>query len=451
MRVSCLLGLLLMLCAARESTARTISFAGLTWDVRSGSGAPGNGCWSDDPASVWIDDSGYLHLKIRKLPDGRWCQAQVKAQSYADYGDHLFYTNSRIDQLGPTTVLGLYLYEDDYHEIDIEVTRAFGSSDRLWYAVQPYFDGAPRSTYHAPLSLNGAAFASYSSHHFTWADDRSVEFGSWHGQCSAAPCGGEIATWRYEGPNTPDNSWLLRPNINLWIRGEEPTSPQEVIVGRYRGPQVPRPTVDTGVVTGVAATGATLAGSVNPNRWSSTGWFEYGTTTSYPFTTESSRQSVGDGTAPASIEKAITGLGCGTLYHFRAVGRNVAGSGYGSDGTFTTSPCPAPVATTAAATGIGETSATLNGVVRPNGAATTTAFEYGLTTAYGNSIPAQTVSGSSEKPISASVSRLSCDTTYHFRARASHPGGTSRGTDATFTTGACSGPPPRWRPVRPGQ
>lgn len=439
-----------MLCAVSASAARTISFAGLTWNVRSGTGAPGNGCWSDDSASVWVDESGFLHLKIRRLSDGRWCQAQVTAQSFADYGDHLFYTNSRVDLLGSTTVLGLYLYEDDYHEIDIEITRAFGSSDRLWYAVQPYFDGAPRSTWHAPLSLNGSEFSSYSSHHFTWSADRSVAFGSWHGQCPTAPCGGEIAKWSYQGPNTPEHGWLLRPNINLWIKGDPPSTEQEVIVGRYRGPQVPRPLVTTGVASEVTSIGARLAGTVNPNGWSSSGWFEYGTSTSYPSTTEGSRESLGDGTAAASIEKAITGLGCGTLYHFRAVGRNVAGRGYGPDGTFTTAPCPAPVATTGAATRVEESSATLSGRVKPNGASTATAFEYGPTTAYGSSVAAQTVSGSSEKAISTTVSRLRCGTEYHFRVRASHPGGTSYGADASFTTGACSGTPPRWRPVRPG-
>jgi len=447
--VSLLLAGALALCCAEDVAARTISFSGLTWDVRSGTGAPGNGCWSDDPASVWVDESGYLHLKIRQLADGRWCQAEVTAQSYADYGDHLFWTNSRIDQLGDTIVLGLFLYADDHHEIDVEVTRAFGSANNLHYVVQPYYSGAPRSSYDAPLVLSGPALDSYSSHHFTWSGDGSLAFGSWHGHCATAPCGSEIASWSYTGPNTPPHGELLRPNMNLWIRGAAPSAPQEVIVGRYKGAQVPTPAVSTGAAGALGATSATLAATVNPNGWSSFGWFEYGTA-SYGSTTEGSRQPVGEGTAAAPIAKTITGLHCGTTYHFRGVASNVAGSAWGADATFRTVECPAPVATTSAASQVSQSSATLGGTVNPNGASTATGFEFGVTPSYGLFVSGQTLSGTTAQPVSAIASPLRCGTTYHFRMRASHPGGTSYGPDATFTTVPCNGATPRWRPVRRG-
>jgi hypothetical protein len=43
-----------------------------------------------------------------------------------------------------------------------------------------------------------------------------------------------------------------------------------------------------------------------------------------------------------------------------------------------------PVATTLAATSVGQTNATLNGTVNPNGATAAAYFQYGLTTNYGN-------------------------------------------------------------------
>ena len=66
-----------------------------------------------------------------------------------------------------------------------------------------------------------------------------------------------------------------------------------------------------------------------------------------------------------------------------------------------TVPIPGtPTAITGAATGVGSTSATLNGTVNANGSSTTVVFEYGLDTFYGNTWPADQspVSGSKVAP-----------------------------------------------------
>jgi uncharacterized repeat protein (TIGR01451 family) len=103
-----------------------------------------------------------------------------------------------------------------------------------------------------------------------------------------------------------------------------------------------------------------------------------------------------------------------------------------------TSQAP-PSVTTQAATSIGPTSAMLNASVNPNGASTTGFFQYGLTTSYGSSTPAQALgSGSSATPLVAPVSGLTCGTTYHFRAVAANSGGTTNGSNRSFTTSTCS-------------
>lgn len=445
-----LVGLALALLATHSAYARTISFAGLVWEVRSGNGAPGNGCWSDDEQSVWVDESGYLHLRVRQLPDGRWCQAEVRARSYADYGNHLFWTNSRLDLLGPTTVFGMFLYADDYNEIDIETTRAFDPDYNLLYVVQPRSASAPSSSYRTTFSLNGVDGRTYSSHRFTWSGDDTVKFASWHGHCLEPPCGSVIASWSYDGRNTPSNTDLLQPRINLWIRGDDPPSPQEVIVETYRGAMIPRPTTTTSLESAVTTTGATLGGFVDPNGWSTTAWFEYGTSTDYESSTRASRESLGSGTDPKPVSHAISGLQCGTTYHFRAVGTNVAGTSYGDDRTFDTVAC-APVVSTGSATPVGPTSATLNATVSPNGATTTVVFEYGLTPAYGSIAHSRTITGSTEESLATVVAPLQCDTTYHFRAVATNEGGTTLGENRTFRTASCDDTPPRRHPVRSGR
>jgi hypothetical protein len=199
------------------------------------------------------------------------------------------------------------------------------------------------------------------------------------------------------------------------------------------------PTVTTGAASGTGQTAATLNGTVNPNGKSATGFFQYGATASYGTTTGS--QALGSGTSAVAVSAALSGLPCGTLYHFRAAGNNTDGAGLGSDRTFTTSACPPPppAVTTNAAINVAQSSATLKGTVNPNGTATSVSFEYGTTTSYGGTTALQAIgSGSSAVAVSQAVSGLMCNSPYHFRAVATTAFATTRGLDQTFTTTACT-------------
>jgi hypothetical protein len=79
--------------------------------------------------------------------------------------------------------------------------------------------------------------------------------------------------------------------------------------------------------------------------------------------------------------------------------------------------------------------AVLGGSIKPRDLETTYVFEYGLTKAYGAQTPSASAGSShSEVPISAEVSGLQGETTYHFRIVASNSKGTVRGPDKSFTT-----------------
>ena len=119
----------------------------------------------------------------------------------------------------------------------------------------------------------------------------------------------------------------------------------------------------------------------------------------------------------------------------------VGGAGAGGKVTISYATAPtAPTVTTNAATALTASGATLNGTVSSNGADTAVSFEYGLDTAYGNSIAATppTVLGTttSATPVSAAVTGLACNTLYHFRV-IGNGAGTTNGNDLTFTTSAC--------------
>jgi DNA-binding beta-propeller fold protein YncE len=97
--------------------------------------------------------------------------------------------------------------------------------------------------------------------------------------------------------------------------------------------------------------------------------------------------------------------------------------------------------TTDLATDVASFSATLNGAFAPDGLPTTIYFQYGTTTGYGFTTPVQTLTGNNFQTVSANISSLSANTIYHFRMVAHNTGGTSYGSDKTFTTLSGTGVP----------
>jgi hypothetical protein len=198
------------------------------------------------------------------------------------------------------------------------------------------------------------------------------------------------------------------------------------------------PVVTTRSANGLSPAAATLNGTVNPNGVSTTAYFQYGTDASYGATT--APQSMGSTTSDTPLSMAVSGLSCGTTYHFRAVGTNAGASGNGSDMTFTTAGCPQrPAAVTNTATRIGQESATFAGSVKPNGIGTSAVFQYGTTTEYGNLTASLAIgSGGAAIAVSQAVFGLTCNTLYHYRIAAASASGTSFGDDRTLTTGSCT-------------
>jgi plastocyanin len=93
------------------------------------------------------------------------------------------------------------------------------------------------------------------------------------------------------------------------------------------------PVVTTNPATSVTASSATLHGSLDPHGLTTTVHFQYGTTTSYGHTTATQTQT---GNTYRNIAANIGSLTAHTIYHFRIVAINNAGTRTGSDRTFTT-------------------------------------------------------------------------------------------------------------------
>ena len=194
------------------------------------------------------------------------------------------------------------------------------------------------------------------------------------------------------------------------------------------------PTVVTTAATPLTSTTAQLNGTVNPNGVNATVTIEWGLTTAYGNTVSATPGTVTGSTANP-VMTSISGLTPYTTYHYRVVAANFNETTYGNDMTFITSAIPSTVVTLPASN-IVVSSATLNGTVNANYAPTNVSFQWGLTTAYGNTVAATptTVTGSTTTAVSAGITSLTFGTIYHFRCVGTGPGGTIYGTDIQFSS-----------------
>ena len=194
------------------------------------------------------------------------------------------------------------------------------------------------------------------------------------------------------------------------------------------------PSATTGSASNVTQTGATVAGTVDPQGMATTYRFEYGTSTAYGLQTAESDAGSGTGAVDAAAD--LSGLTTDTTYHYRVVATNAAGVARGADHTLKTAAAPGPPgASTGAVRNVATAGARLTASVDPNGRATTYHFEYGTSTSYGKrTADASAGSGQSARSVSAAIAGLSANTRYHYRVVASNDAGVARGRDRSFTT-----------------
>lgn len=202
---------------------RVISFAGYQWKVKSSKGgtmAPGNNYFSDSPENVWVDGEGRLHLRITHK-NGKWYCAQVNMMRSYGYGKYTFIVNSGVDELNKQVVGGMYTYQNDSAEIDIEFSKwSLDSNRNSQFVTQPGSIPANKRRY--DLDLAGRP----STHSFRWQPGR-IDFESYRGVAAKPAVADIIQQWTYTGRYVPvDADETVR--INLWLfRGLPPSDEKE--------------------------------------------------------------------------------------------------------------------------------------------------------------------------------------------------------------------------------
>jgi|GEM_PF-440104 len=213
----------------------------------------------------------------------------------------------------------------------------------------------------------------------------------------------------------------------------------------------PRPWPSSEEVLSVDSDSAHLSGAVTPKGSGVSYRFEY-----EPFAPEGGGapddicnyslhtewKSVEAGSKPVAVDAWVESLEPSYVYCYRLVASGPAGETKGKPQRFITDTIP-PVVTTVAATNVMTSRATLQGKIASLNDAVDYYFEYGTTTSYGKktilrSLSVYSVSTNPMYPteVSAAVTNLSPNTTYHYRFVGSNGGGTTYGADKTLTTNA---------------
>jgi hypothetical protein len=212
----------------------TINFAGYTWDVRTSSEleSPGPNKWSASTDSVWVDNNGNLHMKIRKVGN-TWYSSEVDMQKSLGYGRYVFMTESDVDKYDKNIVAAVFLYsfEDDNPELDIEYGNWGGETiDNALFTAQPV---TSESQYSFNISsVNG----NYFSNIIDWNSNRVI-FQVIDGHYIYPPSQDFVEReWTYTGPHNPKTTDGQIAIINFWLyNGVAPSNGQdaELIISNF--------------------------------------------------------------------------------------------------------------------------------------------------------------------------------------------------------------------------
>jgi hypothetical protein len=192
---------------ASAAAHRTLLFSGYTWSVKSSAGRVGPGPNYFSKKNAWVDSLGRLHLAITKVRR-HWVVGEVVNTRSLGSGTYTWVLDSRVDNLDPNMVLGLFTYDSlssafNNREIDIEASRWGNASDPTdaQFVVQPYAaDGNLTRITQGPWVP--ATFS------FSWTATG----------LSFSAQGASPASWTYAGPNRPPAGGE-QADMNFWLNG----------------------------------------------------------------------------------------------------------------------------------------------------------------------------------------------------------------------------------------
>jgi hypothetical protein len=207
---------------------RILNFSGYEWTTSSGPIFRAGSRNYFDPANVWTDEKGALHLRISGSP-GKWNAAEVKLTRSLGYGTYRFEVRD-VSRLEPSAVLTLVTWngvgsEQNRRELDVELSRwGYIDNDNAHYVVQPYYVPANIVRFRVP----GGIF----THSFRW-EPGQVTFSTTAGpgnSRSARPIDQHVFTSGVPSPGSES----VRISLYVFNQGQIPLKNEnEIIVDKF--------------------------------------------------------------------------------------------------------------------------------------------------------------------------------------------------------------------------
>ena len=133
---------------------KVLNFSGYEWRATAGPVFHAGSRNFFDPANVWTDERGALHLRIAGSP-GKWSAADLELRRSLGYGTYRFHVGD-VSHLEPSALLTLVTWdgvgtESDRHELDVELGRwGYVDNTNLNFVVQPYYIPANYVAFRVP-------------------------------------------------------------------------------------------------------------------------------------------------------------------------------------------------------------------------------------------------------------------------------------------------------------
>jgi hypothetical protein len=143
----------------QRSPGKTLSFSGYEWEVRQTVSDAGGSRNVYDPANAWVDNSGFLHLRIGRDGSG-WTSGEVNLTRSLGYGSYRFVIRD-IALLEPAEILAISTWDDSgpAREMNIEIGRwGEPGTKNVQYVVQPYYVPANVVRFLAPPGIHTFSF-----------------------------------------------------------------------------------------------------------------------------------------------------------------------------------------------------------------------------------------------------------------------------------------------------
>ena len=217
------------------------NWKGHQWAITTGGMA---GVAHGSPANVFVDQDGYLHLKITN-DGGTFSAAELFSKDNLGFGTYQWQVQGSIDHMDPTTVLGLFPYgpkagigKDGENELDIEFSK-WGNTlcggkcnaDFTMYPATGKFNLAPTED-DFQVNLGAGAFTTA---RLVWTSTKVVAT-VMSGLQPVGTTANVLHTWTFAPadftariPQQP-----LPVGMNLWCFKALPASNQEVVIQDFQ-------------------------------------------------------------------------------------------------------------------------------------------------------------------------------------------------------------------------